>query len=72
MDYSLRTFSIYRCCNYVNIFWQPFNLRRQVQFHLDERGPFIYNEDRKIQKQTTAQGSYIYVDPGEKLHYIKL
>ena len=29
-------------------------------------------EARKYQEHTTAEGSYIYVDPGVKLHYIKL
>ena len=72
MDYSLQTFSIYRCCNDVNILWRPFYLWHQVQFFLEERFPFMYFEDRKFQYQTTAEGSYIDVDPDVKSHYITL
>ena len=72
MDYSLRKFSIYRCCNDVNILRRPFYLRRHVQFFLKEQFPFMSYEDSKFQEQTTAEGSYIDVDPGVKLHYIIL
>ena len=72
MDYSLRTFLIYRCCNDVNILWQPFYLRLQVQFFLEERVPFMSNEDIKFQDHTMAEVYYIYVDPEVKLYYITL
>ena len=72
MDYSLRTFLIYRCCNDVNILWQPFYLRRQVQFFLEEQFPFMSNEDIQFQEQKMTEGSYIDVDIGVKLHYIKI
>ena len=72
MDYSLQTFSIYRCCNDVNILWRPFYLWHQVQFFLEERVPLMSCEDREFQEQTTAEGSFIDFDTGVKLHYITL